>query len=124
LAIFSIACDGFVRARGVVQTPEAIPIPDAVVVLASPKGFTFTGKTNATGCFDVFGVTAPGRYRYSLIAVAPNRKPLATAVRTGMRGAFVMVTLASESAREDSVANVRESSAETSGAAGNACEHE
>ncbi len=104
-ALVGTGCDGSIYARGIVLTPEAVPIAGATIVLASPKGWTFRAKSNAAGCFNVGGITAPGRYRYSLVAVAPARKPATAAIRTRRQNA-ITITLAEEGGRGESAAVV------------------
>jgi ribosomal protein S6E (S10) len=100
-----VGCDGQILARGIVQAAGAIPVRGADLVLASPKGWTFSGSSDDAGCFMLGGVTAPGRYRYSLVANAPGFKPAVVSVRT-LQDNVVVVTLASAEAKQESSATV------------------
>jgi len=73
-------CDGGIYVRGVVRDPSGGAIPKARVSILE------VGRDQATdeeGCFNVGGLTAPGRRDYSLTVSAPGYKLATAKLRSG-----------------------------------------
>lgn len=87
------ACDGGVFVDGLVRDQKGAVVPGALVVLEHEGGWSFRASTDAVGCFAAGGITAPGRYRYTLKVEAPGYKTMTGHVPT-LRSNHIVVTLA------------------------------
>ena len=84
LALLALAgCDGGIYVRGIVRDANGQPVPGARVRLERGEGGrNFERTTEASGCFFLGGVVAPGSYDYDLRVEAPGFQPAAGKART------------------------------------------
>ena len=97
LALAALSCDGGVSLRGRVMDGAGAPIEGAMVRV-SRQGYYGEARTAESGCLEIFGVVAPGRYSFSVVVEAPGRKALTTEIETldSYHCEFVLVPETSE----------------------------
>lgn len=98
-------CSGGIRAQGIVQALDALPIESADLVLVRPGDKTFYGHTNHLGCFRIGGALPPGRHMYSLVTTAPGYKAVTADVKA-LDYNYVVVTLSPIASAANSTASV------------------
>ncbi len=103
LMLACVGCDGGVYADGSVRNQNGDPISGATVLLRRAGGWTFTGLTNADGCFWLGGVTAPGRYEYSLTVQAKGYRSATDHVRTIRENHLSVILAAVGSSSQSSI---------------------
>jgi hypothetical protein len=98
-AIALAGCDGGVHLSARVVDSEGRPIAGALAALqkdSSPP--EFEGTSEKSGCLSVGGLTAPGKYNFTLMVHAPGYKELNLQVPTIERNALRLVLARQEQA--------------------------
>ena len=109
LALLALAgCDGGIYVRGIVRDAKGQPVPGARVLLERGEARKFEKTAEASGCFYIGGVVAPGDYEYNLHVEVPGYRPAVGTART-LEENRVVVTLEPEgSARESRIEKTAE----------------
>ena len=98
--------------RGIVRDPSGRAVPHAHVSVPEVRRDQTTGES---GCFDVSGITAPGRRDSEVTISAPGYKSTTAKVRT-LKDNILAVTLQPEgSTGESAVTPLREDPCEPRG---------
>ena len=93
LSLVISGCDGFVYVRGVVRNPHGEPVAGAKIHVTNMVQYWYT-ESDANGCFNASGTTAPTHSSEPLRVVAPGYKNASAKVRTAATRNHVIVTLA------------------------------
>ena len=82
LLSFNLGCfgDSILRARGIVVNPQGDPVVGATVQLQN-DGRVDEVQTDNEGCFSIARTSAPGWYRFKLVASAPDHDPATKKLR-------------------------------------------
>lgn len=97
-----VGCDGSIHVDGIIRDASGQPAPGARVQLErGEKAWRFEETAEASGCFFIGGVVAPGDYEYNLHVEAPGYRPAVGTART-VEENRVVVTLAPEGSGRES----------------------
>lgn len=104
IALLSLlGCDGDIHVRGIIRDASGQPVPDARILLErGEKAWKFDETGEASGCFSIGGVVAPGDYEYNLHVEAPGYRPAVGTARTIVDENRVIVTLEPEGSERES----------------------
>jgi len=97
LSLILAGCDGLVYVKGMVRNPNGEPVAGAKVHVTDMTQYWYT-ESDANGCFQAGGTTAPTHSTEPLRIVAPGYKNASAKVRAaGTRNLVSVILVPSDS---------------------------